>query len=43
MNSGTLIFFFFWAALTFSWLEANRFFFNAIADAINQHDEQIKQ
>ena len=42
MNSGTLINFLGWAALTFSWLQANRLFFNAIADAINEHDEQIR-
>ena len=25
------------------WLEANRLFFNAIIDTINEHDEQIRQ
>ena len=42
MNTGTLIPFLGWAALTFSWLEANRLFFNAIANAINEHNEQIR-
>ena len=42
MNTGTLIRFLGWAALTFSWLEANRLFFNAIANAINEHNEQIR-
>ena len=32
-----------WASLTYMWLEANCMFFNAIADAINQHNEQIRQ
>ena len=35
MNTGTFINFFCWAALTFTWLEANRLFFDAIANAIN--------
>ena len=43
MNTGTLINFLGWAALTLSWLEANHLFFCAIIDAINEHDEQIKQ
>ena len=42
MNTGTLIRFLGWATLTFSWLEANRLFFNAIANAINEHNEQIR-
>ena len=42
MNTGTLIRLLGWAALTFSWLEANRLFFNAIANAINEHNEQIR-
>ena len=42
MNTGTLIRFLDWAALTFSWLEDNCLFFNAIADAINEHNEQIR-
>ena len=32
-----------WASLTYMWLKANFLFFNAIADAIHQHDEQIRQ
>ena len=43
MNAKNVLRFLGWAALTYSWLEANRIFFNAIADAINQHDEQIRQ
>ena len=43
MNTGTFINFFCWAALTFSWLEANRLFFEAISNAINAHNEQMKQ
>ena len=34
---------FLWAGLTYMWLEANCVFFNAIADAIHQHNEEIKQ
>ena len=43
MNTGTLILFLGWASLTYMWLEANCLFFNATANAINQHDEQIRQ
>ena len=43
MNTGTFINFFCWASLTYMWLEANRLFFDAIANAINVHDEQIRQ
>ena len=32
-----------WAFLTYLWLEANCLFFNAIADAIHQHNEEITQ
>ena len=32
-----------WAALTYTWLEANCIFLNAIADAIDHHNEQIRQ
>ena len=42
MNTGTFINFFCWAALTFTWLEANRLFFDAIVNAINKHNEQIR-
>ena len=31
-----------WAALTYMWLNANRLFFTAIADAIHHHNEQIR-
>ena len=43
MNIGTLIHFLGWTSLTYLWLEANCLFFNAIIDAINEHDEQIRQ
>ena len=43
MNANNVLRFLGWAALTYSWLEANRLFFNAIADAINYHNEQIRQ
>ena len=43
MNTNTVLRFLGWAALTCSWLEANRLFFTAIADAIHQHNEQIRQ
>ena len=43
MNTGTLIRFLGWTSLTYLWLEANCSFFNAIIDAINEHDEQIRQ
>ena len=43
MNTGTFINCFCWAALTFPWLEANRLFFDAISNAINEHNEQIRQ
>ena len=43
MNTNTVLCFLGWAGLTYMWLEANCVFFNAIADAIHQHNEQIKQ
>ena len=43
MNANNVLRFLGWAALAYSWLEANRLFFNAIADAINQHDAQIRR
>ena len=43
MNTNTVFRFLGWASLTYFWLEANCMFFNAIADAINQHNEQIRQ
>ena len=43
MNTNTVLRFLGWASLTYMWLEANCMFFNAIADAIHQHNEQIRQ
>ena len=43
MNTNTVLRFLGWAGLTYMWLEANCMFFSAIADAIHQHNEQIKQ
>ena len=43
MNTNNVLRFLGWASLTYMWLEANCKFFNAIADAINYHDEQIRQ
>ena len=43
MNTDTVLRFLGWASLTYMWLEANCLFFNAIIDAINDHDEQIRQ
>ena len=43
MNTNTLIRFLGWTSLTYLWLEANCLFFCAIIDAINEHDEQIRQ
>ena len=43
MNTNTLIRFLGWTSLTYLWLEANCLFFNAIIDAINEHDKQIRQ
>ena len=42
MDTNTVLRFLGWASLTYVWLEANCMFFNAITDAINQHDEQIR-
>ena len=42
MNTNTVLRFLGWAALTYMWLEANCVFFTAIADAIHQHNEQIR-
>ena len=42
MDTNTTLRFLGWAALTYGWLEANRLFFTAIADAIRHHNEQIK-
>ena len=43
MNTNTILRFLGWASLTYLWLEANCLFFNAIAYAINQHNEEIRQ
>ena len=43
MNTNNVLRFLGWAALTYMWLEANCLFFNAIADAIHQHNEEIRQ
>ena len=43
MNTNTVLRFLGWAALTYMWLDANCLFFNAIADAIHQHNEEIRQ
>ena len=43
MNTNTVLRFLGWASLTYMWLEANCMFFNAIADAIFYHNEQIRQ
>ena len=43
MNTNTVLRFLGWASLTYMWLEANCLFFNAIADAIHQHNEEIRQ
>ena len=43
MNTNNVLRFLGWAFLTYMWLEANCLFFNAIADTINYHNEQIRQ
>ena len=43
MKTNTVLRFLGWASLTYLWLEANCLFFNAIADAIHQHNEEIRQ
>ena len=43
MNTNNVLRFLCWAALTYMWLEANCVFFNAIANAIHQHNEEIRQ
>ena len=43
MNTGTLVNFLGWASLTYIWLKTHHLLFDAIIDAINEHDEQIKQ
>ena len=43
MNTNTVLGFLGWAALIYTWLKTNFLFFNAIADAINSRDKQIRQ
>ena len=43
MNTNNVLRFPGWAALTYMWLETNCLFFNAIAVAIHQHNEEIRQ
>ena len=43
MNTSNVLRFVGWASLTYMWLESNCLFFNAIADAINHRNEQIRQ
>ena len=43
MNTNNVLRFLVWAGLTYMWFEANCVFFNAIADAIHQHNEDIRQ
>ena len=42
MDTNTTLRFLGWTALTYGWLEANRLFFTAIADAIHHHNEQLR-
>ena len=42
MNTGSVVNFLGWAFLTFAWLQVNHLFFDTIADAINEHNEQIR-
>ena len=42
MNTNNVLRFLSWTVLTYMWLESNRLFFIAIADAINNHNEQIR-
>ena len=43
MNTNTVFRFLGWASLTYLWLKANCVFSNAIANAIHQHNEEIRQ
>ena len=43
MHNNNVIGFLGWAFLTFSWLNVNFFFFGAIANAIDEHNEHIKR
>ena len=42
IDTNTTLRFMGWVALTYTWLSTNCFFFTAIADAIDQHNEQIR-
>ena len=42
MDTNTTLRFLGWVALNHMWLNANRLFFTAIADAIHHHNEQIR-
>ena len=43
MNTNDVLRFLGWRLLTYMWLDTNRLFFFAIVDAINEHNEQIRQ
>ena len=43
MNTGSLMNFLGWGILTFMWFEINRMFFYAIAQAIIEHNEHVRQ
>ena len=43
MDTNTVLRFLGWAALTYMWLDVNLLFFDAIADVIHQHNEQMRQ
>ena len=43
MNTNDVLRFLGWGLLTYMWLKINRLFFFAIVDAINEHNEQIRQ
>ena len=43
MNLETLISFFGWTALTYSWLNINLTFFRAIGQTIKNHNDAIRQ
>ena len=42
MQTGNLIAFLGWAALTYSWLSVNLTFFGSIFNAIDSHNESIR-
>ena len=41
MKTDGVLYFLGWASLTYMWLEANCVFFDAIIDAINDHNERV--